>query len=308
MPQQSFGKSIRDSRPLNVFAYIWGVMRTLARLLPILPILALILGGLPARAQIRVPALADPGTQCRQAVAMMERSANIPSHLMAAIARIESGKADGQGGVSPWPWTINVEGAGYTFDSKEAAIAAVRQHQARGARSIDVGCMQVNLMFHPTAFTSLDDAFDPLVNARYAAKFLTDLFTQTGDWTKATAFYHSATPELGGNYQRKVFAVLPDEQRRRLGVPGSLTGLPAGNMWSNNVWTNNVWNARGPGWPAESGIPRQPPVPSGGGYMLSNGAGSARVIAAAPGTPGRTLDAYRANPVPSAARVAGSRL
>ncbi len=295
--------SNRDSRTINVFAYMWTAMRSSLRLLPLL---AALVASAPAVAQIHLPAPPDPGQECRAAVAYMERAANIPSQLMAAIARIESGRADGRGGISPWPWTINVEGAGYTFETKAAAIAAVRDHQLRGAKSIDVGCMQVNLMYHPNAFASLDEAFDPMANARYAAKYLTDLYGQTRDWVKATAFYHSATPERGEGYQRKVFAVLPDEQRRRLG--GSGTGGAPGNVWSQNVWSQNVWNTRGSAWPQERGIPRQPPIPAtGGGYMLSNRAGSARVIAAPAGTPGRTLDAYRAAPVPLA-RVAGSRL
>ena len=261
------------------------------------------------RIPVSLPAAAiDPSQQCRQAIAIVERATGIPSHLMAAIARIESGRADGKGGVHPWPWTINVEGAGYVYDTKAEAIAAVRGFQARGARSIDVGCMQVNLMFHPTAFTSLDEGFDPVANARYAAKFLTTLYEQTKDWTKATAHYHSATPELGGNYQRKVFAVLPDEQRKRLATAGPPSAA-GGNMWSSNVWTNNVWNSRAPGWPTESGIPRPAPVPPTGGYMLSNRADSARVIAAPPGTAGRSLDAYRSAPVPVASRqVAAARL
>ena len=85
--------------------------------------------------------------------------------------------------------------------------------QARGIQSIDVGCMQVNLMHHPDAFPSLDMAFDPQANAAYAARFLKELYAQTGDWTKATALYHSATPELGAEYQRKVLAVWPEESR-----------------------------------------------------------------------------------------------
>jgi hypothetical protein len=283
-------------------SYTWAAMRRFTRLLFLL---AAGLAATPAAAQIRLPPPPDPAQECRAAVEYMERTANIPSRLMAAIARIESGRRDGQGGVSPWPWTINVEGQGYTFDSKAAAIAAVREHQARGAKSIDVGCMQVNLMYHPDAFASLDEAFDPMANARYAAKFLNDLYGQTRDWARATALYHSATPELGDPYQRKVFAVLPDEQRRRLSPAGTLAG--GGNVWSRNVWTHNVWNTHGPAWPNGSGIPRQPPIPAHGGYMLSNRAGNARVIAAPPGTPGRTLDAYRAAPVPLA-RVAGSRL
>ena len=75
------------------------------------------------------------------------------------------------------------------------------------------------------------------------------------------------------------------------------------------MWTNNVWNSRGPGWPNESGIPRPAPVPATGGYMLSNRADTARVIAAPQGTAGRSLDAYRNAPVPVASRqVAAARL
>ena len=65
---------------------------------------------------------------------------------------------------------MNAEGQGFYYDTKVEAVAAVRAMQARGIRSIDVGCMQVNLMFHPDAFVSLDEAFDPMANARYAAK------------------------------------------------------------------------------------------------------------------------------------------
>ena len=51
----------------------------------------------------------------------------------------------------------------------------MRAVQAQGVRSIDIGCMQVNLMHHPNAFATLDAAFDPLANALYAARFLTEL-------------------------------------------------------------------------------------------------------------------------------------
>ncbi len=65
------------------------------------------------------------------------------------------------------------------------AVAAVRAMQARGIQSIDVGCGQINLMHHPDAFASLEQAFDPQANAVYAARFLKELFAQTGDWNKA---------------------------------------------------------------------------------------------------------------------------
>ncbi len=114
------------------------------------------------------------------------------------------------GRLHPWPWTINAEGVGAFFASKAEAIAAVRALQARGVRSIDVGCMQVNLMFHPTAFASLDEAFDPQANALYAAHFLNALNAGSRDWSYAIAAYHSQTPDIGADYRRRVLAVWQD--------------------------------------------------------------------------------------------------
>ncbi len=131
----------------------------------------------------------------------------IPDRLMQAIGVVESGRRDEFGGVTAWPWTINVEGVGEVFETKAEAVAAVTAHRARGARSIDVGCMQVNLLHHGNAFASLEEAFDPAANARYAAGFLQRLLAQTGSWPRATAGYHSLTPDVGAEYSRKVLAV-----------------------------------------------------------------------------------------------------
>ncbi len=131
----------------------------------------------------------------------------MPDRLLDAIATVESGRRDPvSGAVYPWPWTINVEGVGHVYETKEAAIAAVQAFQAGGARSIDVGCLQVNLMYHPEAFASLDQAFDPVANAAYGARFLLQLFNQTNAWPRAVAAYHSATPDIGADYARKVIA------------------------------------------------------------------------------------------------------
>ena len=79
--------------------------------------------------------------------------------------------------------------------------------QGRGVASIDVGCMQVNLFYHPAAFRSLDEAFDPAPNARYAARFLRSLFGRVGGWAAAAAAYHSFTPELAAQYAKLIAAV-----------------------------------------------------------------------------------------------------
>jgi Transglycosylase SLT domain len=158
-------------------------------------------------------ALAEPpgagvNVDCTAAIATAERASDIPSGLLAAIAHVESGRPDpGPGAVQSWPWTIDVGGDGRFFATKAEAIAATAALQEQGIASIDVGCLQVNLAFHPTAFANLQEAFDPLANALYAARFLRLLFSQSGDWPAAVAAYHSQTSEVGAVYQGKVLSV-----------------------------------------------------------------------------------------------------
>src|SRR3546814_8505474 len=79
------------------------------------------------------------------------------------------------GPLTIWPWSVNSEGNGRYFKDKASAIQWVREEQARGVRSIDVGCMQINLRWHPDAFSDLDEAFDPAANTAYSAKYLATL-------------------------------------------------------------------------------------------------------------------------------------
>ena len=159
---------------------------------------------------------------CRAAIARVERATRIPKNLMQAIALVESGRPDPIKGANvAWPWTINAEGKGAYFATKAEAVAEVARLRARGVRSIDVGCMQVNLHHHGEAFASLEEAFDPLANALYAAAFLNQLKEETETWQRAVQRYHSATPEKGQPYQAKVdrkwrqeHARLAEEQRR----------------------------------------------------------------------------------------------
>ena len=178
------------------------------------PLIFCLLTGIALATPLSRPA-PPAGEQCRAGIAAAERGHGIPAQLLSAIGRVESGKRDPDTGAwGAWPWTINAEGQGSYFDSKADAIKAVQALQMRGVRSIDVGCMQVNLMHHPMAFPSLDMAFEPAVNADYAARFLNQLHDQTGDWSKATANYHSSNPPEGEPYAAKVLAIWPEEQRR----------------------------------------------------------------------------------------------
>lgn len=175
---------------------------SLAALLGLLPALAL-----ASPSTSRVP---SPGERCLSAIQLAERQTRIPPQLLRSIALVESGRPDPvTGRVLPWPWTINVSGTGYFFNSSEEAVAAVRNFQARGIKSIDVGCAQVNLLHHPGAFSTLESAFDPQANADYAARFLKSLYGSTGTWPLAAAAYHSRVAERGNDYARKVLALWP---------------------------------------------------------------------------------------------------
>lgn len=149
----------------------------------------------------------SPGEQCQAAIAEAEHAQGIPPHLLAAVGRVESGREGGAANRwTPWPWTIDVNGQGAFFPTKEMAIAAVRLLNAQGITSIDVGCLQINLSYHGGAFESLQQAFDPTLNVAYGARFLRALFRQTGDWGAAVGRYHSMTTTLATDYRRKVMA------------------------------------------------------------------------------------------------------
>jgi hypothetical protein len=169
---------------------------------------------------------------------------------------------------------------GSFFPDRAAALAAVRALQGAGVRSIDVGCMQINLRHHPDAFSSLEEAFDPLANARYAARFLTTLQATRNDWMRSAGHYHSQTPDLAEAYRARVAAAweaersAPDPRPLPAGAPPSIA--PAAIAASTGPWLLNR--------------------PERVAAMLP-------AAGASLGVAGRGLDAYRALPIPVAGRA-----
>jgi hypothetical protein len=224
---------VRFAGPGNP-ARLWPSRAIRAHIAPmrtVLGCLILLATLLPARAA-PLPGL-PPSALCEQAITAAELHGQTPPGMLAAIAHVESGRPDSDtGAIRPWPWTINVGGVGQFFSTKAQAIAAVAALQAQGIRSIDVGCMQVNLLWHPDAFFTLDAAFDPATNAAYAVRFLRELYAQTGTWPKSVAAYHSSTPDLAADYQRRVLALWqpptvpapPANQITRDAAGGLITG------------------------------------------------------------------------------------
>lgn len=170
---------------------------------------ALIVGtagaALASAGTVSTKGLGPDAAACRAQTEPQGRAGGLPAHLLTALSHVESGRWDsGSQEKVAWPWTINAAGEGKFFPTKAAAIAEVRRLQARGVRSIDVGCMQINLMYHGDAFPDLETAFDPAANVAYAVTFLTRLKAETGSWQAAAVRYHSATPKYAAVYRAKL--------------------------------------------------------------------------------------------------------
>ena len=155
------------------------------------------------------PKYANTEEVCTVAAQQFENKYHIKKHLLTTITNVESGRWNQKKQRNTaWPWTINAQGKGRFFATKQQAIAEVKRLQAQGVRSIDVGCMQINLAYHPDAFENLEEAFNPYKNVEYGAKFLTKLYKQKGnDWHKASTAYHSSAPEKAKKYARKLSKV-----------------------------------------------------------------------------------------------------
>jgi hypothetical protein len=160
--------------------------------------------------------------QCLAAIAAAERHQGTPPGLLAVMARVESGRpAPPAGALQPWPWTVDADGQGAFFATKEQAVGWSRDALAAGTVTfLDVGCMQVDLRMHPDAFADLEQAFDPVANAAYGARFLRQLHDGPagGNWFTAVGMYHSRTPILAAVYRAAVTAVAAGLPPPRLAV------------------------------------------------------------------------------------------
>ncbi|MFC3612675.1 transglycosylase SLT domain-containing protein [Lutimaribacter marinistellae] len=147
--------------------------------------------------------------RCDRAARVAAERHGVPLDVMMAITRVETGRSKG-GELMPWPWTVNHDGEGHWFASRDAAQAFVFRIFKGGARSFDVGCFQINYRWHSEGFRSIDAMFDPDANADYAARFLARLHGELGSWSAAAGAYHSRTESYARIYRAKFDRVRAD--------------------------------------------------------------------------------------------------
>ncbi len=165
---------------------------------PVFPFMLSFFLGLPQQGLASAP-----GDQiCDQVAQQAAIESGVPVSVLQAITRTETGRRrDGE--TRPWPWTVNMEGAGRWFDAPSEALQYVNENFQRGARSFDVGCFQINYRWHGQHFSSIEEMFDPLENARYAARYLSELYSEKGNWDEAAGAYHSRTPRYANRYKAR---------------------------------------------------------------------------------------------------------
>ena len=157
---------------------------------------------------LATPALADPAI-CERAAANAARDHGIPEGVMRAITLTETGRRR-DGALRPWPWTVNLEGAGHWFDTRAEAERFAREALAQRRTSFDVGCFQLNWRWHNEAFADVTAMFEPAANADYAATYLKGHFETLGDWSRAAGRYHSGTPHYAQRYAARFDTILAD--------------------------------------------------------------------------------------------------
>ncbi len=168
---------------------------------------------------------------CDIAAEQAAQESGVPLAILSAITRAETRNGSG----APWPWTINHAGTGEWFDTPDQALARIDALVAVG-ESLDIGCFQINTRWHGNAFGSPADMLDPLTNARYAARYLLELYGESADWKAAVASYHSRDPDRGDRYADRVALIMreagapveqvADPMPRENGFPLLLAGDP----------------------------------------------------------------------------------
>jgi len=123
---------------------------------------------------------------CETEILRASAQYGVPIGILYSVGLTETGKKG-----TLQPYALNVEGRAYFPETQAAALRIFDRSKAEGARLIDVGCMQINQLYHGSHFASVAQMFDPRINVDYAAQFLADLKRKHVSWSMAVARYHA---------------------------------------------------------------------------------------------------------------------
>ncbi len=153
---------------------------------------------------------------CEREMARAASRHSVPLGVLYAIGLSETGR---KGGLNPY--ALNVDGRTVLATDTRDAVARFIDEKRKGARLVDLGCMQINHHYHGDKFPSLEAMLDPARNVDYAARFLKELRNREGNWTMAVARYNAGPNNVIG------------QKRYICSVIGSLVASGFGSWTSN---------------------------------------------------------------------------
>jgi hypothetical protein len=129
----------------------------------------------------------------------------VPPSLFYAIAMQESGRFhEDDGRLKPWPWSLNVAGKAYYYDSMEEAWDALAGFVEEQPAHIGIGLVQITWPYNPHLLRDPYTALEPSINLGIGAQILRACYERLGDWWLAAGCYHSPTPAYATAYQERV--------------------------------------------------------------------------------------------------------
>lgn len=135
-------------------------------------------------------------------MARAARRHSVPLGVLYAVGLSETGR---KGVLNPF--ALNVDGKTVLARDLRDAVARFDEEKRKGAKLVDLGCMQINHRYHGEKFVSVEAMFDPVRNVDYAAKFLKELRNREGNWTMAVARYNAGPANVIGQ-KRYVCSVI----------------------------------------------------------------------------------------------------
>ena len=163
-----------------------------------------------------VPELASAEGPCEREMARAARQHGVPLGVLYAVGLSETGR---KGVLNPY--ALNVDGRTVLATDLRDAVTRFADEKRKGAKLVDLGCMQINHRYHGEKFVSVESMFDPARNVDYAARFLKELRAREGNWTMAVARYNAGPNNVVG------------QKRYICNVIGSLVASGFGSWTSN---------------------------------------------------------------------------
>ena len=147
-----------------------------------------------------LPALAS--NACEAEILRAADRYGVPAGILYSVGLTETGRKG-----SLQPYALNIEGRAVFARSAGKAVAEFEAARRRGAKLIDLGCMQINHHYHAEKFAGVAQMLNPRANVDYAARFLVELHKRHRTWSMAVARYH-AGPDNDPAQKRYVCRVI----------------------------------------------------------------------------------------------------